>query len=153
MPSSFNGRLTTSSPMYCHSYSCDSTDYYYESVVISVDKIGSFSFRSQSDFDAYGCIYNNSFDPSYPYNNLLVQNDDGGEGLEFNVVVVLQPQSTYILVVSTYSSHVTGSFLIIASGPTSVSFVHALNLSTMLTTSTTVKINSKYFMYSPVVTL
>jgi hypothetical protein len=145
--------------MYCRG-DCDFYKY-YEAVVVSVDETGNYNFRSQSDFDSYGAIYTNSFDPSDSSVNLLAYNDDGGGITQFSLTVVLQPQSTYILVVTTYTSHETGSFQIVASGPTSVRFVRALHPSTILRTSTTpvttkattVKINSKCLMYSVVVIL
>jgi hypothetical protein len=149
--SSYNGRLDMNSPMYCRD-DCYTFDHYYEAIVVSVDKAGSYNFQSQSDFDAYGSIYANSFDPSYPSVNLLAYNDDGIENLQFDLTVVLQPQSTYILVVTTLSPHVMGSFQIVASGPMSVIFIHTINLPTTLRTTTTTEIKSKSLMYSAIVT-
>ena len=139
------------SPLYCRE-SCASSDHYYEAVVVSVEKVGSYSFRSESDFDAYGSIYTNSFDPSYPSHNLLDEDNDSGETGQFNLIVVLQPQSTYILVVTSYAPYATGTFQIIASGSTSVNFLRAINPTTTLRTTTpppprTTNINSKSLVY------
>ena len=121
--SSYNGRLDVNSSMYCRGI-CVVFNYYYEAIIVNVDKVGNYNFRSESDFDAYGSMYINSFDSSDPNNNLLVQNDNSGDGnLQFNLTVVLHPKLTYILVVSTSLLNVTGSFQVIASGPTSVRFI------------------------------
>jgi hypothetical protein len=144
--SSYNGRLNVNSPMYCRD-SCETFNHYYEAIMVNVDEVGSYNFQSQSDFDAYGSMYANSFDPSNPSENLLVQNDDGGENMQFNLTVVLQPQSTYILVVTTYNSYITGSFQVIASGPISVIFIPVIQPPT-----TTIEISSKSLMYSTIIT-
>jgi hypothetical protein len=147
--SNYNGSLNMISPLYCRG-SCGSSAHYYEAVAVSVETVGSYSFRSESDFDAYGSMYTNSFDSSYPSLNVLGQDDDSGVGLQFNLIVVLQPQSTYILVVTSYAPYQTGTFQIIASGPTLVSFLRATNPTTALRTitpPTTTKINSKSLIY------
>ncbi len=141
--SNYNGSLNMSSPMYCRD-SCYQFDHYYEAIVVSVDKVGSYNFRSQSDFDAYGSIYTNNFDPSYPSANLLAHDDDGGENIQFSLTVALQPQSTYILVVTTYSSHVMGKFSIMASG---TSFINLTRVYSHQTTTET----SKYLMCARVI--
>jgi hypothetical protein len=149
--SSYNGMLNMNSPMYCRNENdCYSFDHYYESIVISVDKAGSYNFRSVSDFDTYGSIYTNSFNPSNPSVNFLAYSDDGGGNMQFNLTVVLQPQSTYILVVTTYSPRIMGSFEIIASGPMSVGFIRAINPPTTLRTTITTEIKSKHLMYSEI---
>jgi hypothetical protein len=147
--SSYNGRLNVNSPMYCRD-SCETSNPYYEAIMVNVDEVGSYNFRSESYFDAYGVMYANSFDPSNPSENLLVQNDDGGGSRQFNLKIVLHPQSTYILVVTTYNSYITGSFQVIASGPISVKFIPVIKATT--TTTTTTEISSKSLMYSTIIT-
>jgi hypothetical protein len=105
--SSYNGILDLDSSTYCRD-DCYSSDHYYEAVVITVATGGSYNFQSKSDFDSYGSIYTDGFDPSDISINLLANDDDSGGNSQFNLTVVLQPQSTYILVVTTYSAHRSG---------------------------------------------
>jgi hypothetical protein len=133
--SNYYGILNTNSPLHCDD-DCHSSRHYYEVIEISVAKAGSYSFRSQSDFDLCGAIYVNSFDPSNPSINLL---DYNREDLQLNFMVVLQPQSTYVLLVAACSLREMGSFQIITSGPISVNFIRA---------TTARGIQSKNFMYS-----
>ena len=68
-------------------------------------------------------FYNYPFDPSNPNSNLIAQNDDGGssDSNQFRINVTLQSSRTYVLVVTTYSTTTTGSFLVIALGPALIS--------------------------------
>jgi hypothetical protein len=72
--------------------------------------------------DTYGCLYNVSFVPSYPFQNLIASNDDGAGNLQFRISLGLQSGRRYILVVTTFSYGVTGSFSIRGTGPASVVF-------------------------------
>jgi hypothetical protein len=72
--------------------------------------------------DTYGYFYNNAFDPSYPSQNLITSDDDSGGNRQFQIRGSLQSRHTYILVVTTYTNGVTGSFSIRGTGPASISF-------------------------------
>ena len=141
--SNYHGDLDRSSSMYCPN-SCYGSNHYYQAVMISVEEVGHYNFRSRSDFDAYGALYIDSFDPSKHSINMLVDDDDSAGDREFDLTVALQPQKTYILVVTTYLSNEMGNFQIIASGPASVEFVRVINPSTSSTTMTTREMKSKY---------
>ncbi|CAF4055885.1 unnamed protein product, partial [Rotaria sordida] len=65
---------------------------------------GSYNFQSQSGFDTYGSMYVTNFDPFNPLSNLLAYNDDDGPNEQFSLTVTLQPESSYILVVTTYTA-------------------------------------------------
>jgi hypothetical protein len=110
--------------------------YYYEAIKVTVATAGHYSLMSKSNFDIYGYIYSNTFDPSDPSVNLLSYDDDSGTDQEFKLVIFLQPGSTYVLVVTTFSPHVTGRLSIIATGPASVSLIRA-NITRTRTETTT----------------
>ena len=67
--------------------------------------------------DTYGCFYNNPVVSSNLTQNLIACDDDSGGNRQFQINVTLQYQGVYILIVTTYSSNVTGSFSIRAVGP------------------------------------
>ena len=73
--------------------------------------------------DTYGCFYQTSFDPSIPSRNLIAYDDDGGGGLQFLITSSLLSGGTYILVVTTYATNVTGSYSVRAVGPAAVYMV------------------------------
>jgi hypothetical protein len=75
-----------------------------------------------SSIDTYGYLYNNSFNSSFPNQNLLTQDgeDDGDNRYDF--IYFLESSVLYVAVATTYSSSVTGAFSIITTGPASVGF-------------------------------
>ena len=73
--------------------------------------------------DTCGYIYNNSFDPIFPIQNLLWSDDDGGGNWQFMFKIPLQTVAEYILVATTHYHENTGTFSIIATGPGPVTFI------------------------------
>ncbi|CAF4456529.1 unnamed protein product, partial [Rotaria magnacalcarata] len=67
--------------------------------------------------DTIGYLYENSFVASTPLLNLLLYNYDTGGPVKFGFTYYLSSGITYILVVTTSSTDVTGAFSILASGP------------------------------------
>ncbi|CAF2182727.1 unnamed protein product [Rotaria magnacalcarata] len=67
--------------------------------------------------DTIGYLYENSFVASTPLLNLLFYNYDTGGPVKFGFTYYLSSGITYILVVTTSSTDVTGAFSILASGP------------------------------------
>jgi hypothetical protein len=128
---------------------CGKGNFYYEAQTVSVDTNGKYHFSSKSDIDTYGYIYINSFDPSNPRRNLLDENNDSGEKKQFKLKIHLQSRAKYILVTTTNSPGVIGSFLIIASGPKSVNFTSTTIPWTTSNIKTT-KRTSKNLNYSTV---
>ncbi len=78
---------------------------------------GTYTFKSDSSVDTYGCFYNDSIDPSNLTQNLIACDDDSGGDHQFRINVSLQYQGVYILIVTTYPADVTGSFSIRTAGP------------------------------------
>ncbi len=81
---------------------------------------GTYSFISKSSMDTYGYFYSNSFNPSYPSQDLITSDDDGSGGQQFGINMSLLSVHTYVLVVTTYRANMTGSFSIRTVGPASV---------------------------------
>ena len=54
---------------------CGKGNYHYETLQITVQQDGSYTFDSNTSILLYGYIYRNDFDPSYPNQNLLTQSN------------------------------------------------------------------------------
>ncbi len=65
--------------------------------------------------DTYLSLYQNSFDPASPATNFLRGDDDGGVGILSSLTQTLTAGTTYIVVVSHYSTERTGTFTLQAS--------------------------------------
>ncbi|CAF4049532.1 unnamed protein product [Adineta steineri] len=92
--------------------------YYYESIQINVNISGLFIISSKSRSDLSGYIYKNSFNPLNPTENLLELDDNGCSDNQFKLLIALEVNTKYILVVTTSQANVTGTFSIIVTGPT-----------------------------------
>ncbi|CAF0818601.1 unnamed protein product [Adineta steineri] len=92
--------------------------HYYESIQINVNMSGLFIISSKSRSDLFGYIYKNSFNPLNPTENLLEVDDNGCSDNQFKLLIALEVNTKYILVVTTSQANVTGTFSIILSGPT-----------------------------------
>jgi hypothetical protein len=85
---------------------------------VRVNTPGSYTFKSSSTIgDTFGYIYQGNFYPSYPQYNIVAQDDDGAGSGQFQITATLRSDVTYILVFTTYTPGLTGSFSISASGP------------------------------------
>ena len=94
--------------------------YYYQTYTVTISLPGTYRFQSSGRMNCYGLLYDDTFDPLRPNQNLLAS-DDGSNGRHhFEINAVLQAQKTYTLVVSTYGASMTGEFSIIASGAAQV---------------------------------
>ena len=72
--------------------------------------------------DTYGYIYKDGFIPVQQAIYLVQSDDDSGDSHQFLFNITLQANASYILVVTTYSSRLTGAFSIIATGPQPLAF-------------------------------
>lgn len=66
--------------------------------------------------DTYGCLYDNTFNASFPYENLFASDNDSGGDSQFMFNIFLEAVRKYILVITTYYPKTTGEFSIIATG-------------------------------------
>ncbi|CAF1562274.1 unnamed protein product, partial [Adineta ricciae] len=71
-----------------------------------------YIFTSKSYFGAVGYLYEKSFDPVNPSNNLVTSGDVVGINGEFEIDVSLSNARTYILVVTSSQPLRTGVFWI-----------------------------------------
>jgi hypothetical protein len=111
--------LTTDSQMY--SRVCDLRNFYYETFEVTVPEIRYYTIQSSSNIDTYGYIYENTFNPLNTAENLLSSDDNGGgSGGQFKIASPLYVNTTYILVVTTYSPNQIGDIKINLLGLTNV---------------------------------
>jgi len=122
----YSSSLTAKSQTY--SQDCASSNYHYESIEVNVITNGSYKFISLSrKLDAVGYIYKENFNPMQPYNeNSLFKSERLCIGCDidydFQLIADLQPNTTYVLVVTTFYPSQTGAFSIFVLGPNNVSF-------------------------------
>ncbi|CAF1233750.1 unnamed protein product [Adineta steineri] len=136
----YSGSLSFNSPGFVRPDK-SSGDYYYQAIRVTVSTSGTYIFTSTSSKDTYGCFYSDSFDPSYPSQNLITTDDDGASNSQFRISTTLQSSRTYILIVTTYDTNTIGSFVITVNGPASVA-LSAFILSTALASSPASTISS-----------
>ena len=116
-----NGVLTTSSPVF--SRSRISGSYYYEAYSFVAPTSGIATFEttdalfSDGENDTYLHLYQTSFNPANPNTNLIAYDDDSGLGVLSLISQTLTAGTTYIIVATTYSSSVTGTYRLQASFP------------------------------------
>ncbi len=82
-----------------------------------------YTLRSSSTI-TYGYIYKDSFNPFNPTINLLAGDYGRCFNDQFQLTIVLQANTTYILVVTTYFPNDTEAFSIFVSAPNNVNFNH-----------------------------
>lgn len=101
---------------------CLSSDYYYQALEFDVTRDGIYRIQSESIIQMYGCLYENTFNPSSPSSNVLKDNDGecGKDRLWLNSSLL--DNRTYTLVVTTRFPGETGAFTIQAFGPATVNF-------------------------------
>lgn len=110
----YSSAITTNSGSYSPT-GCSVVNY-YEALELNNSKLGTYRFSSNSTIGLRGSIYLTSFDPLYPSSNLLAEKS-GELGFQLNVPLV---DSTYILVVTSRIAGQTGSFSIVAYGPSKI---------------------------------
>jgi hypothetical protein len=87
---------------------------------MTVITTGLYSIWSDSTVDTYGYIYKDNFDSLKPFENLFSQHSGSCNVGQFKLIIDLQADTTYILVVTTYRPNMTGNFSIFVSGPDNV---------------------------------
>ncbi|CAF0805396.1 unnamed protein product [Adineta steineri] len=78
----------------------------------------------------------NSFNPLNPTENLLELDDNGCSDNQFKLLIALEVNTKYILVVTTSQANVTGTFSIIVTGPTKAVLERTNISSTSISTAT-----------------
>jgi hypothetical protein len=117
-----SSKLTDNSPMYYRD--CKTTKYHYESFQMNVANSGSYVLWSESNISTYGYIYKQNFDPLKPSQNQLLEHDGTCNQQQFKLMMDLEKDTQYVLVVTTNHSYEIGSFSVLISGPGNVSASH-----------------------------
>ncbi|CAF1431482.1 unnamed protein product, partial [Rotaria sordida] len=120
--SPYSSVLTNASEQFCRVDDCSDSAYYYQAFRLKISITGYYSFKSISNIDTYGYMYNNSFVPPDPSQHLLASNNDDAGNQQFHLYIKLDTTSTYFLVVTTFNRNVTGPFSINVTGLGSVAF-------------------------------
>ncbi|CAF4200222.1 unnamed protein product, partial [Adineta steineri] len=120
--SNYTSGLTTYSPTTSHPDMCSNSNFYYEAIKINVFVAGTYTIACSSSIDTYGFLFNNTFDPTHPTENLLLSDDDGAGNQQFKLVYFLQPSINYTVIATTYYPFISGNFSLIATGPGVVYF-------------------------------
>jgi hypothetical protein len=110
------------SSVFCGLGLCFAPLYYYQAFILNVSVTDYYTFTSNSNMDTFGQLYNSSFLPGTPSQNLIASNNDDGGNQQFSLYLLLNALATYILVVRTNTPGVTGAFSISATGSASISF-------------------------------
>ncbi|CAF1480449.1 unnamed protein product [Adineta steineri] len=95
---------------------------YLKRYCVKVIESGYYTFLGSGDIDGYGSIYEDKFNPLDPTENLLDKDYDGGSNIQFKLVIHLDVDRKYVLVVATYDSKETGEFSIVVLGKNKVIF-------------------------------
>lgn len=120
--SAYSSALNDTTQTYCHRDPCTDTFYYFEAIQLNISTTANYIIFSNSTMNTYGYIYKDGFIPVQRNIYLIQSDDDSGNNQQFMFNIILQANANYILVVTTFSSHVTGAFSIIATGPQPVAF-------------------------------
>jgi hypothetical protein len=106
IPWTYSLKLTKDSQTYSRKCSLDNSYYeafYYEALEVNVPEIRYYTIQSSSNIDTYGYIYESSFNPLNPTENLLADDDNGGaSNRQFKLHIPLYVHIKYILIVTTY---------------------------------------------------
>ncbi len=108
--------------MYYRDY--DIAKCYYETLQFNINRTASYILWSESNMNTYGYIYKNDFNPLKPSENLLLEHDGSCNQEQFKLIINLEINTRYILVVTTYRPKTMGRFSVFVSGPDNVSLNH-----------------------------
>jgi hypothetical protein len=111
--------------------------FYYEAIEFTASVMGSYSFRSSTNMDAYGFLYLTRIDASDLSANLLTFDDDSGGNLQFFFTYSLEAGSTYIVIFTTFSGMATGPISLGVYGPSRVA-LRRVSLTLMVSTTASV---------------
>jgi len=100
---------------------CESENYYYEAIQISVVVSGFYTFFRSIVYNVQGNVYKNYFNPFNITENLISENSHLCQsGWKF--FADLESNSTYMLIVTSFDSEMQGSFTFSAYGPSHMDF-------------------------------
>lgn len=116
-----SSELTVDSPTYYRDFQVPKC--YYETFEIRVKRNGLYVLWSENNkIRPYGYIYKNDFDPLKPFVNLLLKHDGSCNDEQFKLIINLEVNIRYVLVVTTYFPNTIGNFSFSISGQENISF-------------------------------
>ena len=116
-----SAELTVDSPTYYRDFKVPKC--YYETFEIRVKTNGLYVLWSENNtIRPYGYIYKSDFDPLKPFVNLLLQHDGSCNDEQFKLIIDLEVNIRYVLVITTRYPNTIGNFSISISGPENISF-------------------------------
>ena len=115
-------RLTYDSPTYYRD--CEIPKCRFETSEINVITTGVYVFWSESNIPTYGYIYKNDFDSLKPFENLLLKHDGYCNEGQFKLIVDLEINTRYVLVVTTHRPNMIGNFFVFISGPKNITLTN-----------------------------
>jgi hypothetical protein len=112
-------KLTVDSPKYYRD--CEVPNCHYETSEIYVAENSVYVLWSESNINnVHGYIYKNDFNSLKPSENLLLQHNGSCNNGQFKLIINLEMNTRYVLVVTTHRPNTIGSFSIFISGPKNV---------------------------------
>jgi len=111
----YSSALTTESELYAR-VDCAAPAYYYIAIEIKVKTSDIYRINSNATFIPMSYIYEKHFDPFNPMMNLLKDIHEVKCDSQFEIIVNLQVNVSYVLVVTTYSPLQIGAFSILVTG-------------------------------------
>ncbi|CAF1066950.1 unnamed protein product [Adineta steineri] len=115
----YSSELTDDSPTYYRD--CQVPQCHYETLEIHVNTTGLYVLWSENNINAYGYIYKNDFNPLKPSENLLLSHSGECNDEQFKLIIDLDNNTRYVLVVTTHDPKIIGNFSVFISGPNNVS--------------------------------
>jgi len=104
-----------------HSQGCLIPEYYYEAIKINVDDDGNYKFGVGATISTKIYLYEDSFDPLFIHQNRIeIDLSDYTTRNQFNFMIHLRMNITYILVVTASDKFAIGKFSIVILGPNNV---------------------------------
>lgn len=118
---SFLGELDASDPTYNRIFigidgctlSDAGTDVFYETFEFTVSIPGMYTFSAMGPSDLTAAIYDTSFDPANPCDNLLEYDDDSNPDSPLDPRIILEVNmmpGTYVMVTATFGNGATGPY-------------------------------------------
>ncbi len=128
--SNYSGVLRTNNQIYTR-YGQTTKSFYYQAIEVRVSITGSYTFTSSSTIsDTYGYLYQGNFYPTYPQYNIVISDDNGAGGGQFQLTASLRSDIRYILIFTTYSPLAIGTINFAGTGPSLISIL-PLNINTL----------------------
>lgn len=95
---------------------------------LNVTVTGSYVIQTNSTMNMCGNLYDRSFDPAKPRQNMLLSDCGSDPDNQLRIAVAFKVTEKNVLVITTSQEAITGPFLITTTGPGMIGFV-SINIS------------------------